>query len=235
MRALGKHYFVNPRVVSQRQYADCQLCQNGHLTIEKMQKAAQGRQLQRQQELQRGRERAQREQDLNRGLERARDMERTRLEQEERQTQQRADEARTMSQLQRQQQPHHQLHSRLSLQSGTFRPQSEEQQVYAANHQGRSHPQQSRQVSAASESVNTVGANTRPNAVPTVFAQPTTTDVPNELACIVCADERKCVMATPCNHVLYCEPCSLRAAGTPFGRNCAQCRAPISNFVRIYL
>ena len=52
----------------------------------------------------------------------------------------------------------------------------------------------------------------------------------NELLCVVCMDEKRRVLLTPCNHYCVCENCSLRLRGL-----CPVCRRHIDRSVVVFL
>ena len=52
----------------------------------------------------------------------------------------------------------------------------------------------------------------------------------NELLCVVCMDEKRRVLLTPCNHYCVCENCSLRLRGL-----CPMCRRHIDRSVVVFL
>jgi hypothetical protein len=53
-------------------------------------------------------------------------------------------------------------------------------------------------------------------------------------ACTICIENRKCVLAYPCKHLLYCQTCARENADKLSDSNCPVCRAPIDNYDVIF-
>lgn len=53
------------------------------------------------------------------------------------------------------------------------------------------------------------------------------------LSCIICWEAPKCMMAVPCNHVLYCESCAAKVS--ELCKSCPICRMGTTDCVKIYL
>lgn len=54
--------------------------------------------------------------------------------------------------------------------------------------------------------------------------------VPNDIKCVICHDEPKCMVALPCAHVLYCKKCFIYKTAL-----CPICRTKVENHQRVYI
>ena len=54
--------------------------------------------------------------------------------------------------------------------------------------------------------------------------------ISNDIKCVICHDESKCMMALPCAHVLYCKKCFIYKTAL-----CPICRTQVKNHQRVYI
>jgi hypothetical protein len=49
-------------------------------------------------------------------------------------------------------------------------------------------------------------------------------------ACVICLDNRKCTLLSPCHHLALCGACSVNAKGNP----CPLCRVPVTQITHVF-